>query len=41
MKVLLEAVKVLLEAVRVPAEVMRVLWRLWVLLEVMIGIFEP
>jgi hypothetical protein len=30
-----------LEAVRVPVVVMRVLWRLRVLLEVMIGIFEP
>jgi len=30
-----------LEAVRVPVEAMRVLWRSRVLLEVMIGIFEP
>ncbi len=30
-----------LEAVGLPVEAMRVLWRLRVLLEVMIGIFEP
>jgi hypothetical protein len=30
-----------LEAVGLPEEAMRVLWRLRVLLEVMIGIFEP
>jgi hypothetical protein len=30
-----------LEAVRVPVKAVRVLWRTRVLLEVMIGIFEP
>ncbi len=39
--VLVDKIRVPFEAVVLPLEAMRVLWRSRVLLEVMIGIFEP